>query len=87
MATISIIYCQDSIYRLSAIISSMFIVIALQQIGMPKITTREDIIENNTATEDVDLMDRVRRLREDIVTSELEKVPSPTATMPKVKGE
>lgn len=73
MAVIAVIYCQDSIYRLNAIISSIFIVVALQQTFMPKITTRDDILENNTATEDVGLMDRVRKLREDIVASELEK--------------
>lgn len=62
-------------------------VIALQQMFMPKITTREDIIENNTATEDTALMDRVKRLREDIVACELEKIQAPCETIPEMKSE
>lgn len=65
----------------------MFMVIALQQMFMPKITTREDLIENNTATEDTVLMDRVRRLRDDIVASELEKIKARCETIPEMKGE
>lgn len=69
MAIISVLYCQDSLYRLNAIISSMFIVIALQQVFMPKLKAKNEVpVETNI---DIDLLERVRRLREDMVVSEL----------------
>lgn len=71
MAIICVIYCQDSIYRLSAIISSVFIVIALQQMFMPKMPEKLDKpIETDI---DIDLMDRVRQLRDDMAASELKE--------------
>lgn len=74
MAAICVIYCQDSIYRLSAIISSMFVVLALQQAFMPKMPEKK---ERPTETGiDIDLMERVRRLREDMAASELNDAPN-----------
>lgn len=78
MAAICVIYCQDSIYRLSAIISSMFVVIALQQAFMPKMPEKkEKPIETGI---DRDLLERVRRLREDMAASELEDAPPEKGT-------
>lgn len=73
MAAICVIYCQDSIYRLSAIISSMFVVIALQQAFMPKMPEKKERIDETGI--DLDLLDRVRRLREDMATAELKDAP------------
>lgn len=73
MAMICVLYCQDSLYRLNAIIASMFIVIALQQFFMPKMLVRNEPKEENVI--DTDLLDRVRRLREDMATSELQAPP------------
>lgn len=69
MAIIAVLYCQDSLYRLNAIISSMFIIIALQQLFMPKLLVKNEPKEVNVI--DTDLLERVRRLREDMSTSEL----------------
>lgn len=74
MAIIAVIYCQDSLYRLNAIISSMFIIMALQQLFMPKLLVKNEPKEENVI--DTDLLDRVRRLREDMNTIEL-KAPPP----------
>ncbi|XP_055304147.1 GPI inositol-deacylase isoform X2 [Sitodiplosis mosellana] len=73
MAIIAVLYCQDSLYRLNAIISSMFIIIALQQLFMPKLLAKNEPKEENVI--DADLLDRVRRLREDMSTSELKAPP------------
>lgn len=75
MAIIAVLYCQDSLYRLNAIISSMFIIIALQQLFMPKLLVKNEPKEENVI--DTDLLDRVRRLREDMSTSELKAPPMP----------
>lgn len=74
MAIIAVIYCQDSVYRLNAIISSMLIIIALQQLFMPKLLVKNEPKEVNVI--DTDLLDRVRRLREDMTELEL-KAPPP----------
>lgn len=74
MAIIAVLYCQDSLYRLNAIISSMFIIIALQQLFMPKLLVKNEPKEENVI--DTDLLERVRRLREDMTTAEL-KAPPP----------
>lgn len=47
MAIIAVLYCQDSLYRLNAIISSMFIIIALQQLFMPKLLVKNEPKEEN----------------------------------------
>ncbi|XP_031625609.1 GPI inositol-deacylase [Contarinia nasturtii] len=73
MAIIAVLYCQDSLYRLNAIISSMFIIIALQQLFMPKLLVKNEPKDENVI--DVDLLERVRRLREDMSTSELKAPP------------
>lgn len=75
MATICVLYCQDSLYRLNAIISGIFIIIALQQLFMPKMQPKRQVVEETGI--DIDLMERVRRLKEDMATSELK--PPPTA--------
>lgn len=75
MAIICVLYCQDSLYRLNAIISGMFIIIALQQLFMPKMQEKRKQIEETFI--DADLMERVRRLKEDMVTS-YEPEPPPT---------
>lgn len=69
MAIIAVLYCQDSLYRLNAIISSMFIIIGLQQLFMPKLLVKNEPKEENVI--DTDLLERVRRLREDMSTLEL----------------
>lgn len=74
MAIIAVLYCQDSLYRLNAIISSMFIIIGLQQLFMPKLLVKNEPKDENVI--DTDLLERVRRLREDMTSSEL-KLPSP----------
>lgn len=74
MAIIAVLYCQDSLYRLNAMISSMFIIIALQQLFMPKLLAKNEPKEVNVI--DTDLLDRVRRLREDMITTELKGSPS-----------
>lgn len=66
---IAVLYAQDSLYRLNAVITSMFIIVALQQAFMPKL-----LIKNTPKAEnviDTDLLDRVRRLREDMTTTGL----------------
>lgn len=73
MAIIAVIYCQDSLYRLNAIISSMFIIMALQQLFMPKLLVKNEPKEVNVI--DTDLLDRVRRLREDMTEIELKGPP------------
>lgn len=73
MAIICVLYCQDSLYRLNAIIASMFIIIALQQFFMPKMTVKNEPKDENII--DTDLLDRVRRLREDMATSEVHPPP------------
>lgn len=73
MAIICILYCQDSLYRLNAIIASMFIIIALQQLFMPKMLVKNEPKDDNII--DTDLLDRVRRLREDMAASELRAPP------------
>lgn len=73
MAIIAVLYCQDSLYRLNAIISSMFIILGLQQLFMPKLLVKNEPKEVNVI--DIDLLDRVRRLREDMTTTELEAPP------------
>lgn len=70
MAIVCVLYCQDSFYRLNATITSIFIVIAAQQLFMPKIKKRGELTDNMADTE---LMDRVRRLKEDMIASEMEK--------------
>lgn len=74
MAIIAVLYCQDSLYRLNAIISSMLIIIALQQLFMPKLLVKNEPKEENVI--DTDLLERVRRLREDMSTSELKAPPA-----------
>lgn len=74
MAIIAVLYCQDSLYRLNAIISSMFIIIGLQQLFMPKLLVKNEPKDENVI--DTDLLERVRRLREDMTSSGL-KLPSP----------
>lgn len=73
MAIIAVIYCQDSLYRLNAIISSMLIIMALQQLFMPKLLVKNEPKEENVI--DTDLLDRVRRLREDMTEIELKGPP------------
>lgn len=73
MAIIAVIYCQDSLYRLNAIISSMFIIMALQQLFMPKLLVKNEPKEVNVI--DTDLLDRVRRLRDDMTEIELKGPP------------
>lgn len=82
MAIIAVLYCQDSLYRLNAIISSMFIIIALQQLFMPKLLVKNEPKEENVI--DIDLLERVRRLRDDMTTSEL-KAP-PLSEQPGISG-
>lgn len=77
MAIICVIYGQDSIYRLNAIISSMFVIIALQQVFMPKIRVKNEVKKENSI--DIDLMERVRRLREDMVAASELKAPDEDA--------
>lgn len=74
MAIIAVLYCQDSLYRLNAIISSMLIIIALQQLFMPKLLMKNEPKKENVI--DTDLLERVRRLREDMSTRELNAKPS-----------
>lgn len=69
MAIICVLYCQDSLYRLNAIISGVFIIIALQQLFMPKMMPKRQLVEETGI--DIDLMERVRRLKEDMAASEL----------------
>lgn len=69
MAIICVLYCQDSLYRLNAIISGIFIIIALQQLFMPKMQPKRQVVEETGI--DIDLMERVRRLKEDMAASEL----------------
>lgn len=73
MAIIAVLYCQDSLYRLNAIISSMFIIIALQQLFMPKLLVKNEPKEVNVI--DTDLLERVRRLRDDMTTAKLKAPP------------
>lgn len=73
MAIIAVLYCQDSLYRLNAIISSMFIIIALQQLFMPKLLAKNEPKVENVI--DTDLLERVRRLREDMSTSGIKAPP------------
>lgn len=73
MAIIAVLYCQDSLYRLNAIISSMFIIIALQQTFMPKLLVKNEPKEENVI--DTDLLERVRRLREDMSVSGIKAPP------------
>lgn len=87
MAIICVLYCQDSLYRLNAIISGIFMIIALQQLFMPKMQPKRQVVEETGI--DIDLMERVRRLKEDMAASEL-KPPStaesndsaPTSSIP-----
>lgn len=74
MAIIAVLYCQDSLYRLNAIISSMLIIIALQQLFMPKLLVKNEPKEESVI--DTDLLERIRRLREDMTTTRL-KAPPP----------
>lgn len=74
MAIIAVLYCQDSLYRLNAIISSMLIILALQQLFMPKLLVKNEPKEENVI--DTDLLERVRRLREDMSTAELKAPPT-----------
>lgn len=71
MAMIAVLYAQDSLYRLNAIITSVFIIIALQQAFMPKLLMKN--LPQQESVIDHDLLDRVRRLREDMATSELKR--------------
>lgn len=73
MAIICVIYCQDSLYRLNAIIASIFVIIALQQFFMPKMLVKNEPKEENVI--DTDLLDRVRRLREDMTTADIHAPP------------
>lgn len=59
----------------------MFMIFALQQLFMPKLLVKnEPRVENGI---DTDLMDRVRRLREDMVAAEVKAPPTPTKEAPK----
>lgn len=73
MAIICVLYCQDSLYRLNAIIASIFVIIALQQFFMPKMLVKNEPKEENVI--DTDLLDRVRRLREDMTTTDIHAPP------------
>lgn len=73
MAIICVLYCQDSLYRLNAIIASVFVIIALQQFFMPKMLVKNEPKEENVI--DTDLLDRVRRLREDMTTADIQAPP------------
>lgn len=72
MAMISVLYAQDSLYRLNAIITSVFVIISLQQAFMPKLLIKNTPKEENVI--DTDLLDRVRRLREDMSTTGLKSL-------------
>lgn len=74
MAIIAVLYCQDSLYRLNAIISSMFIIIGLQQLFMPKLLVKNEPKDENVI--DTDLLERVRRLREDMTSTDLKLPPA-----------
>lgn len=77
MAVICVLYCQESFYRLNATISAIFLVVGAQQLFMPKMKKRGDVQVNDA---DVELMDRVRRLKEDMVASEMEKADACAST-------
>lgn len=69
---ISVLYAQDSLYRLNAIITSVFVIISLQQAFMPKLLIKNTPKDENVI--DTDLLDRVRRLREDMSTKGLKSL-------------
>lgn len=53
----------------------MFIIIGLQQLFMPKLLVKNETKDENVI--DTDLLERVRRLREDMTTLELKTPPPP----------
>lgn len=69
LAIICVLYCQDSFYRLNATISAIFLVVGVQQLLMPSIKKAGEVRETEA---DMELMDRVRRLKEDMVASEID---------------
>ena len=70
LALLSVIYGQDSLYRLNAIIASVFVVIALQQLLMPKVMEKKEKVQETQA--DRDVLEKIRKLREDMIASELD---------------
>lgn len=55
-----ILYCQESMYRLNAIICTVFIILSLHQILTPIVTiTNEEIVTEN-------LDEKIERLREEL---------------------
>lgn len=82
MAIVCVLYCQDSFYRLNATITSILIVVAAQQLLMPRIKKRGELTENVADTE---LLNRVRRLKEDMIASEMEKAEAAELTAAAMK--
>lgn len=78
MAVICVLYCQDSFYRLNATLSAIFLVVGVQQLMMPSIKKRGEVEQTEA---DVELMDRVRRLKEDMIASEMEKADACAASL------
>lgn len=74
MAIICVLYCQDSLYRLNAIISGIFVIIALQQLFMPKMLAKRQVVQETGI--DIDLMERVRRLKDDMAAFEVKPPPA-----------
>lgn len=64
LAAICIIYCQDSVYRLNAVISTAFVFIALHQIFAPKIKEA-----NSEDDGDDELRDRIEKMKATLTDS------------------
>lgn len=72
-AAVAIIYCQDSVYRLNAIISIVFAVITLHQICGKVDTPPEE------SPEELELRRKIQRIREGLFA---ETMQDGTETMP-----
>lgn len=61
LAAICVLYCQDSIYRLNSIISTVFMFVALHQIITPIIP-----VIPSKSPEEVEMSNRIEKLKEEL---------------------
>lgn len=75
-AAVAILYCQDSVYRLSAVISTALATITLHQVcGSVKKTAHEPPEET---PEEAELRSKVQKIREDLFAESMSEANEPT---------
>lgn len=66
LAVICVLYCQESIYRLNAVIPVMFMVVAIHQLVMPKFTPSVATL----TPDQIALSEKVQQFKKSLVDNE-----------------